>query len=555
MSSSSDDDAATRQPLLALSADENININFTPAAATAAAAAATAADRELGGLIVGDDADRDADENNNISLDDALRLVGGDDPGSAFRRRLWLLTGLTQFADALELLLLAFLAAELRCPWALSEYDVTLLQTLVLLGMALGGNAVAVASDRWGRRPATILSVAMAVAGGLAASAAPSFAVLLCARFVVGAGVGAAPAALTLYVEFLPAPNRVEALGVIRDERRGAALVGFFVFFSVGALFEALIAWLTLSGLPPALRGWRALLLASVSPSVGLLACMPFWLPESPRWLLRKDTPDPRTALRVLDVMARTNQVRLLPRGTRLTLHGREGADAVGAASEEAADVMGGGGGRARPGATTVVLCLLFFLMAALYYSIVLLGTSITKAGGGAAHPATCNSTAAPHHSNAEFVSLVVTNGAELPGLFVAFLLLDRIGRKRTIQFFFLVCGAFCAALWAIAAGVSHTATSASPASNLMWRTAVVFGARGAALGFNQSLWIFTSLYYSTRVRTRGLGLTTSMARVGALLSPAMVNLIGGLDVVAGLCCGLALTSWAAVTWCLPGDR
>jgi len=65
-----------------------------------------------------------------ITINEALRTVSG----TQFSAQLALLTGMTQLADAMELLLLSFLASEIRCPFQLNQYDVTLLQTCVLIG-------------------------------------------------------------------------------------------------------------------------------------------------------------------------------------------------------------------------------------------------------------------------------------------------------------------------------------------------------------------------------------------------------------------------------------
>ena len=227
-----------------------------------------------------------------MTVDQVLTLVSG----KQFIGKLWLVTGMTQFADAMELLLLSFLATEIRCPFHLNSYDITLLQTCVLIGMFIGSNLTGKYSDSFGRRPAVILSLALTVVGGLAATFASTFTIILFARFVVGLGVGSAPVALTLFTEFLPTAS------VSRKETRGRSLIIFFLFFSVGALFETLVAWATLS----TFYRWRALLFASALPSVLLLIITPCWLPESPRWLLiaRGDTA---AAMKVLHQVASAN--------------------------------------------------------------------------------------------------------------------------------------------------------------------------------------------------------------------------------------------------------
>jgi MFS family permease len=480
-----------------------------------------------------------------MTVDQMLELVSG----KHFKTKLWLLTGMTQFADAMELLLLSFLSAEIRCPFHLSTNDITLLQTCVLVGMFIGSNLTGKYSDSFGRRPGVILSLILTVVGGLAATFATTFTMILIARFVVGLGVGSAPVALTLFTEFLPTTSASTST----SENRGRSLIIFFLFFSVGALFESLVAWATLS----TFYRWRALLLVSALPSLLLLMVTPTWLPESPRWLIARS--DGAEAMKVVRQVARANGLEsALPSGEIHLVEetGDGGGNDLGP-EWQGTGAEGGGSNTS----TTITLSVLFFLMASLYYSIVLLGTAIVDeegggggssgGSGGSRHNDTrfCNGTMAPTHKTGDFVSLVVTNGAELPGLWVAYILLDRIGRKRTIQFFFAACSVFCMLLL--------LTTFTTSASSLWLTTVIVFGARGSALGFNQSLWIYTTLYYPTSMRTRGVGFTSSMARVGSLLAPIIVNQggrAGGLRMIATLCVGLALGSLFVVSKFLPAD-
>jgi putative MFS transporter len=76
---------------------------------------------------------------------------------------------------------------------------------------------------------------------GLLCAFADSLPVLLVLRFLVGVGVGASPAALCLYSEYLP------------PAKRGSNIILFLFFFSIGAVTEALVAWATLPGEYPRL--------------------------------------------------------------------------------------------------------------------------------------------------------------------------------------------------------------------------------------------------------------------------------------------------------------
>lgn len=83
-----------------------------------------------------------------------------------------------------------------------------MLTSVVFAGMLVGALFFSTLSDLIGRRSAFLGTVLLtALFGGLSA-AAPSFAVLLLCRAVVGAGLAGVPAAYTLALEFLPSASR-----------------------------------------------------------------------------------------------------------------------------------------------------------------------------------------------------------------------------------------------------------------------------------------------------------------------------------------------------------
>ncbi len=81
-----------------------------------------------------------------------------------------------------------------------------------------------------------LLTLTLTAGPGLASAFTRRLWELLALRLLVGVGVGGAPAALALYSEYLP------------SARRGQRILTFLLFFSVGSLFEALLAWSALLG-------------------------------------------------------------------------------------------------------------------------------------------------------------------------------------------------------------------------------------------------------------------------------------------------------------------
>jgi MFS family permease len=218
-------------------------------------------------------------------------------------------------------------------------------------------------------------------------------------------------------------------------------------------------------------------------------------------------------------------------------------------------------------------LCALFFLMALVYYMLVLLSLSVLQerpsTGNGVAttdvapvsgaSDAAATASAAPaapsssscHLDSSQFVSLLLSNLAEFPGLWLALVLLERWGRRSTIATMFLLtavsvaamplvwkanermCTAAAAAEQANSSGDATTAAAATTSggcpllpSFAALQSGLLFVSRAAALAFNQSLWIFTAELYPASVRSSGLGITTVFARLGGMASPWLADYV-----------------------------
>lgn len=115
---------------------------------------------------------------------------------------------------------------------------------------------------------------------------------------MVGLGLGGLHVAFSLFLEFVP------------TNRRGVYAILVQAFWTIGALFEAGLAWAVL---PP--LGWRAMLAFSTVPLCILLVFYPF-LSESPRYLAAKGKT--LKAEKILARVAKWNK-RKLPNGKLTT--------------------------------------------------------------------------------------------------------------------------------------------------------------------------------------------------------------------------------------------
>ncbi|QRP44732.1 sugar porter family MFS transporter [Amycolatopsis sp. FDAARGOS 1241] len=151
----------------------------------------------------------------------------------------------------------------------------------LLLGAAIGVGFAGRLSDRHGRRPTLLLVGAIFGVGGLVAALAPSVAILVLGRLIMGLGVGSSAVVVSVYlIEIAPTRHRgkIGALGQMM------VVLGIMLAYLVGYSLDA-------SG------QWRLMLGFTLIPSV-LIVCALFFAPESPRWLVQQGRDgDARTAL------------------------------------------------------------------------------------------------------------------------------------------------------------------------------------------------------------------------------------------------------------------
>lgn len=140
----------------------------------------------------------------------------------------------------------------------------------IILGALVGCLGTGPISDRIGRRWSIALVGLVFTIGSILSAAAPSVAVLILARFILGLSAGSATQIIPVYIaEVTPPAHR-------------GKLVVMFQFMVV---FGILVAYLTGYALG---HQWRWMFALGIIPSAVLMIGM-LLLPESPRWLLGKN--------------------------------------------------------------------------------------------------------------------------------------------------------------------------------------------------------------------------------------------------------------------------
>jgi len=409
---------------------------------------------------------------------------------SRFHYRLLILSGLGWLFDAMDTGLLSFVLARLKVEWHLTPGQVGWTGSASMLGMLIGGALSGSLADRYGRKAVFQTTLVLfSVATGLCALAwnLPS---LLALRLLVGIGLGGElPVAASLVSEFAPA------------RYRGRLVVLLESFWAFGWAAAAIIAdqmsrWAERRGVP---FPWRWAFLIGALPALYVLVLRRS-LPESPRFLLAHGRRAEAAA-----IVASIEPVGGAPGDGAST----EAAFPEGAVSPTlAVDPFETQARPARPAELfavgirrrTVMLWSLWFAMAYSYYgNFIWLPTLFGNRG----------LTMARSFSFTLYITL-----AQIPGYFAAAWLVERIGRKKTLVPFMLLC----------AVSSYFFGNAATNAELILWGALVSFfnlGAWGVTYGYTPEL-------YPTRLRGTGAGWAAAFGRSGAILAPFMVGQITG---------------------------
>lgn len=142
---------------------------------------------------------------------------------------------------------------EFNAPVGLNDQQLGWIGTLLFVGLTAGLLISSPLADRWGAKAFVILGNALIAAGLGLMAAAPSYAVLLWASFIMGFGAGVLDMILSPIVAALQPANRTSAMNWLHS------------FYAIGKIFITLIASLAISlSITWPVFGWRNLALAVI---------------------------------------------------------------------------------------------------------------------------------------------------------------------------------------------------------------------------------------------------------------------------------------------------
>jgi MFS family permease len=202
----------------------------------------------------------------------ALTGAASDSSQRNLRRRALLVSGMGFFTDAYDLFVIGIVSTLLKTEWHLDTSQLALLNAIMLGAAFLGALVFGRMADKVGRTRVYWMSAALMVIAAAGSALAPSLAVLVAFRFVLGFGVGGDyPVSAVLMSEYADRHNRGRMVGLV------------FSAQAVGLVVGPLLALALLGGGAGPAVTWRVLLGLGAIPAAAAV-----WLrrklPEPPRY-------------------------------------------------------------------------------------------------------------------------------------------------------------------------------------------------------------------------------------------------------------------------------
>ena len=366
----------------------------------------------------------------------------------------------------------------------------------LLVGATIGALVAGPFADRFGRRAVLISAAIVFALGALLAALAPSAAVLIVARFVLGLAVGTASLMVPLYIaEMAPA------------EVRGALVNFNQLMITVGILVSYLIGYAFASA-----EGWRWMLGLAVVPAI-LLGIGMLFLPETPRYLVSQQMPE-----KARSVLGRVRQ-------------GDNNVDdelqAIIAVDEQERQEAQGLGELLQPWVRPM---LVVGIGLAVFSQITGINTIIYFA------PSTFEATG--FGASASILATVGVGTVLVLGTLLAIAVIDRMGRRPMLLIAFAGMGLSLGAM-----GFAYLLPSLSGAVGYLAIACVTVYIAFFSFGLGAIIWVLVSEIYPLKVR----GSAMAMATMGHWIANFVVSLTY-LSLIAAI--GQTFTLWLYAVMC-----
>ncbi|XP_069952101.1 organic cation transporter protein-like [Cherax quadricarinatus] len=372
-----------------------------------------------------------------------------------------------------------------------TEFDLTcekawlrpLAGSLYMTGMLVGGIVIGDLADRFGRRKGILMSALLLGVGGVISAVSPDYYILLLMKFFTGAGgCGLVLVSYVLSVEFIGVKWRTFCgINIQIPFALGEAMTGVLAIF---------------------IRDWRWLQLTVTAPAV-LLISYTWLMPESVRWLVVQGRN--AEAKKIIQTIAKVNNVEV-PRHL-LDDANMESRPVDGTLSVTSSNVELVNETRQEAKTKKTVIDILrtpvmrirslnmffsWFVCSLVYYGLSSNSTSL---------------------SGNIFVNFIATMLVEIPSFIFTFYVIDRLGRKASLSFVFLLGGVACIVSGFIPEG-----------NNWLVVVLSLLGKFGISAAF-AIVYIYSAEIFPTEYRSVGVGTCSMCARAGGILAAFIASL------------------------------
>lgn len=255
--------------------------------------------------------------------------------------------------------------------------------------------------------------------------------------------------------------------------------------------------------------GWQWLLALSTGPLLAFAVVCP-WLPESARYHVASGQTD--KALETLEKIAKDNGKPMLL-GRLVVDDGFTSSPHRGRFRDLLVPSLR---------RTSLLLWFIWMACAFCYYGLVLMTTELFETSATLCNPdadvrahANVDTCAADckQLQTTDYMDLLWTTLAEFPGIFATIFIIERYGRKKTMAVQFVVY-ALCCCFFIVCTEKRSVLTL------------ILFVARGIIAGVFQAAYVYTPEVYPTSLRAMGVGSCSAMARLGAMVTPYVAQVL-----------------------------
>jgi AAHS family 4-hydroxybenzoate transporter-like MFS transporter len=377
-----------------------------------------------------------------------------------------ILCGLTQAFDGYDLNSIGMAAPALAHAWSVPPAAFASAFVMSSVGIMVGALSAGPVGDRLGRKPVVIAGLLFIGLFSLASAFAATLPMLTALRFFTGIGIGALmPATVALASDYAP------------ERMRAVVIMLVFVGNPIGGFLGGQLIALMLPSF-----GWTSIFIVGGVLPLALIPVQLLWLPESPRFLLRRGRFSQR-AQRVF----RTLDIEPSARGHALDV----------ASGNPVAGLFRDG-----LGPTTILVWILFFanllsmFLISYWLPTVLHLSGFTPAG-------------------AVFAASMQSAGGIIGTLMLGMLSL-RFGASRVISV-------------SLAAGVVMIAAVGLLNMPYAVLLAAIFCVGSCTVGSQTAANGMVAALYPARVRTTGMGWALGIGRLGGISGPALGGMLLGM--------------------------